>query len=223
MAVWAQIIPGASVIDGAIFTQDVGFQGHAVGIDNYTPYYLYLKDADAYIAPYWVGVIRVLSHATDYAYVKVASPFGAQAPVGPSYFIHLTWTDSREIQQTPGNSIAGSIGSPPVVVTGTELIQYDSNVITVGLTRIAIPIQYTTDRRAVLLQSSKYNDPAATIYIGGPNVTADDGAKGGIQLSPGMSYPMDLDFPAIPYAISDKASRPYDSTPGQRLIIAEAR
>lgn len=223
MAQWAQIIDGTLVHDGALFTQDVGFQAKAVGVDNYTPYYLYLKDADAFIAPYWVGVIRVLTHTTDYAYVKVQSPFGPQTPPPPNYFIHLTWTDSDQVQQTPGSSIAGSISSPPIITVEQALLQYDSNVITVALVPIAIPIVYVADRKAVLLQSSKWNNPAATIFIGGPLVTADDGNKGGIQLSPGMSYPMDLSETAIPYAITDIAFRSFDSLAGQRLIIAEAR
>src|SRR5665647_874871 len=122
MGAWSQIIPGAQVLDGAIFTQDVGFQSHAVLIDNYTAYYLYLKDADSFIAPFWVGAIRILSHTTDYAYVTVASPFGAQGvPTDPSYFIHLVWVDSKEVQSTPGSSIGGTGGgAPPVDVNVTN-------------------------------------------------------------------------------------------------------
>ena len=219
MSAWAQIIPGAQVLDGAIFTKDVGFQAHAVEIDNYTPYYLYLKDADAYIAPFWVGAIRVLSHTTDYAYVEVASPFGPQGiPIGTSYMIHLIWVDSKEVQSSPGTSLGGigvSGGPVPPVnvnVTGGPVTvnvtgaSFDQDFLTTILdvpvspaAPIIIPTGILTLRKALMLQSSVLND--RLIYVGGPTVTADEASTGGAQLGPGQSFPIDTSI-AIPYIIS---------------------
>src|ERR1035437_5138090 len=233
MGAWSQIIPGAQVLDGAIFTQDVGFQAHAVLIDNYTPYYLYLKDADSYIAPFWVGAIRVLSHTTDYAYVTVASPFGPQGvPSGTSYMIHLIWVDSKEVQSTPGSSIGGTGGGAPPVnvnvtggpvtvnVVGSSFDQdFLTTVISVPVSPAApllIPTSILTLRKALMLQSSILNDQL--IYVGGPTVTADEASTGGAQLGPGQSFPIDTSV-AVPYILT-VANRATGLT--QKIIVIEA-
>jgi hypothetical protein len=223
MGQWSQIIPGAQVIDGAYFTQDVGFQARAVGIDNYTPYYLYLKDADSYIAPFWTGAIRVLTHTTDYAYVQVASPFGPQAPVGVSYLVHLVWTDSPEVQQTPGSSIAGSSSPAPPVIVNVTGSSFDLDFLTTVLDvpvspapPIIIPTSILASRKALMLQSSLLNDQL--IYVGGSNVTPDEAVHGGAQLGPGQSFPIDSSL-AIPYVICNGLRATGLS---QKLIVIEA-
>jgi hypothetical protein len=224
MAQWAQVIPGAQVIDGAIFTQDVGFQARAVGIDNYTPYYLYLKDADAYIAPFWVGAIRALTHTTDWAYVTVSSPFGPQGvPPGISSFIHLTWTDSPEVQQSPGSSIAGTGGGGPPVIVNVIDGSFDQDFLTTVIdvpvapaSPIIIPTSILTSRKALMLQSSLLND--RLIFVGGPTVTADETSTGGAQLGPGQSFPIDTSV-AVPYIISASLRV---SGLNQKCIVIEA-
>lgn len=219
MAQWAQIIEGSQVVDGVSFSQQVGFQAKAVGIDNYTPYYIYLKDADSWIAPYWAGAIRVLIHTTDWAYVSVSSPFGAQGvPAGVSSFIHLVWTDNPNVQQTPGASIGGS--SAAVGVFGEpfnkELLTTILDVPVTGNPALMIPASILAFRRGLMLQSAILNDQI--IYVGGSLVTADESATGGAQMTPGSSFPIDSSL-AIPYVITP-ADR-VDTTP-QRIIIIEA-
>lgn len=222
MAQWTQIIEGVNVVDLASFSQDVGFQPKSVGVDNYTPYYLYFKDSDSYIAPYWVGAIRSLIHTTDYGYCQVKSPFGAQGvPPGTNSFIHLIWTDV-EVPSTPGTSIAGAGGSavPPSTVTVEPFdLEFKTTVIDVPVSPAApaqVPTSALTLRRGMMLQSSPLNDQI--IYLGGPTVTADEAVTGGAQLWPGQSIPIDTSL-AIPYVlcIANRAS-----TLAQKLIVIEA-
>ncbi len=222
MAVWTQTIPGAAVIDGALFSQDIGFKASAVGVDNYTPYYLYFKDSGSYIAPYWIGAIRSLIHTTDYAYCSVASPFGAQGiPIGVSSFINLVWTDSDQVQQTPGTYIGGT-GSPvpAMTVIGTPFDkQFLTTVINVPVSPaspLLIPSAILTLRRGLMLQSSLLNDQL--IYVGGSTVTANEASTGGAQLGPGQSFPIDTSL-AIPYVITTALRT---SGLSQKIIVIEA-
>jgi hypothetical protein len=106
-----------------LVSQLVGFAKPllSVGIDNYTPYWIYLRDADSYIPPYWVGAIRSLVHTSQYAYAEVKDPFGAPAVpniVDPAYFAHFVWTDTAE-GYASGSAIGGvaNTPTPPIVVT----------------------------------------------------------------------------------------------------------
>lgn len=221
MAQWSQVIPGASVVDQALFSTQVGFNAKSVLIDNYTPYYLYFKDADSYISPYWIGAVRNLIHTTDWAYCQVVSPFGAQGtPVGVNQFIHLVWTDA-DVGASPGLSITGSSPVvPSVYVEETPFsLLLKTTVLDVPISpaaAIVIPTTALTNRRALMLQSSTLNDQL--IYVGGSGVTADETSTGGAQVSPGQSFPIDTAI-AMPYVISAAGRL---SGGNQKIIVIEA-
>lgn len=108
---------------GITYTGDIGFEAHAVIVDNYTGYWLYFPDGDAYVAPYYIGVVIPLAHSTTHAAFILKSPFtgtAPQSPTGVSYFVHHVWVDA------PLGANAGSLvniggGGPtppqPVIVT----------------------------------------------------------------------------------------------------------
>jgi hypothetical protein len=199
---------------GFVVNQDIGFQARAVAIDNYTAYYIFLRDAQAFIAPYWVGAIRVLLHTTTRAYAELLSPFTTepQVPTDPSFFARFIWTDATDAPFTPGQSIYGGSGTPPIVVIGGGFVtEFLSTVVTVGVAAVVLPATPLANRKSMLVQAAQ--DNTAVIYIGGSTVTADQAATGGIQLNPGQSMPIDTTATAIPYAISTAAA--------QKLIVLE--
>ena len=123
MASFHQTVPVASLANTGILpiiSQNVGFKARSVIIDNYTAYYLYLRDADSYIAPYFTGAIRPLEHTTDFAYLAIQSPFEAeQSPTDTSFFVHAIWVDA-DLGYNAGSQVIGIGGSnapPPLPVT----------------------------------------------------------------------------------------------------------
>lgn len=112
-----------NVPPGQAYSKDVGFDALAVIVDNYTGYWLYFPDADAYVAPYYIGVILNLDHATTRGAFILKSPFtgtAPQSPTGTSYFVHLVWSQ-LPLGASSGSlfNAAGSGPTPPqpVVVT----------------------------------------------------------------------------------------------------------
>lgn len=198
-----------------IVSQNVGFQAKAVAVDNYSAYYIYLKDADSYIPPFWGGAVRVLYHTTDFAYAELSSPFGdPQLPSDPSFFCEFTWTDA-DSPFTPGGSIAGtSAVIPPLFVLDVFQVAFETTVVplTAG---IAIPIPATpfAARTSLMLQAPASN--TSVIYLGGPAVTANEAITGGVQLFPGQSLPIEAAFGAVPWVVS-----PIN---GQHVIVLEGK
>ena len=197
--------------------KNIGFQAQSVVIDNYTTWWLYLKEPDIHIPPYWIGVVRNLAHQTDWAYAEWHSPFtDIQQPAGiESYFAHFIWTD--EILVPAGGSLLQGFTFTPggVIAPGSFVNLPDTSVLVVPVSPaapIALPAIPLTGRRALMLQASELNTDY--IYIGGPNVTTNRtaGGKGGISLAPQQTYPIDSNG-AISYAIAKIA--------GQVVIVQE--
>lgn len=197
--------------------KNIGFQSHSVIVDNYTTWWLWLKDPDVYIPPYWVGVIRNLEHQTDYAYAQWQSPFANPQPANglQSFFAHFTWT-SEVLTPAGGNLLDGFSFSPGgVLIPGSFVSLPDTTVLAVPVgpsAPVALPAVPLLGRRGLMFQASELNTDY--IYVGGPNVTGArvPGGHGGISLAPQQTYPIDTDG-AISYAIAN--------TSGQIIIIQE--
>jgi hypothetical protein len=196
--------------------KNIGFQAQSVFIDNYTTWWLYLKDADIYIPPYWIGVVRNLHHATDWAYAEWRSPFlDLQQPAGiSSFFAHFVWTNEILIP-AGGNLLQGFSFSTGGVITGQSFVNLpDTSVIQVPIVApaVALPAIPLVRRRAIMIQAAETNTDY--VYIGGPNVTTsrNPAALGGISLAPQQVYPIDTNG-AISYAIATVA--------GQIVIVQE--
>ena len=208
--------PSGTVNNGQIaLATGIGFPPKSLIVDNYTPYWLFIPQCNSYVGPWVVGAVKPLLHMTDQVTVIYQSPFtSSQTPTDIGFFTEFGWTEAV-LAPAPGSIIAvNSQNQISNTSDATPLLDYACNVMTVTGTATLIPSTIVA-RRAVLIQSSKFNNPAGTIYIGDAAVTANDNAHGGIQLSPGMSYPMDVKETFDVYAITD--------LPNQKLIVAEAK
>lgn len=128
MARWVELVtvPTDPIPDGKIaFSKDVGFQAKSIAIDNLTGYWLYLPEAQSFIPPWWIGVVRNPVHSTDYSYVQWKSPFGGAqtTPIpgigaNPGFTILLT---DYYVPYNSGSLLPGAPGSGPgplpVIVT----------------------------------------------------------------------------------------------------------
>jgi len=95
------------------FSGNIGFNARTVLVDNYTAYWLYFPDADAYVPPFYGGVVLSLIHTTDFGRFSIQSPFvNPQVPVATSYFVHTVWTDGV-LSPSPGVLIEAPGGGPP--------------------------------------------------------------------------------------------------------------
>lgn len=124
MAQWNSTIPlttGAPVIP-VILDQNVGFQARSVLVDNYTAYWLYIRTADSFIPPYWIGAILQLTHQTDWVYIELKTPFGvdqiANPPTGPSYLVRSIWSDEQNVVAGSGLPGAGNLVTGGVAGAG---------------------------------------------------------------------------------------------------------
>ncbi len=193
-----------AVGDSRLSSMSPGFPIRGIRIDNYSGSWLTIRAGPYtyYLAPY---VFNWQTQLTPSA-INVTVEYSA-AP-NPSLPVSTTEGQPARVDLFE-DLVLPFPGVPFLTFTGantedTGLIAYDANVLTVGTVAIAIPTVYPGTRRALLLQSALTNTD--TIYIGGPTVTADTGPKGGIEMIPGASYPMDITSLAIPYAISNTAS-----------------
>jgi len=181
-----------------IDAKNIGFQASKVYIDNYTSYYFYLRDALAYIPPWWLGAVWKLYHTTDWAYVDLKSPFSAtQSPTDPSYFLRLVWTDEEEVPLSQGSSSLGTsisvnIGPPPISVTVNSkagIVPVTQYTVACSSTRADL-VPAVRDFSSIMI----YNDGSKTAYIG---EYATVSASTGIPLAAGAYYVYDLDSTAI--------------------------
>lgn len=103
--------PSGLVPNGNIaIAKGVGFQPQSVLIDNYTAYWLYIPDANSYIAPFYTGTVKPLRHSTDYVQIQYKSPFTVtQNPTDVSYFVYAVWTDAV-VAPAPGVASSVSTG-----------------------------------------------------------------------------------------------------------------
>lgn len=133
MARWVQQVPVPSdpIPDGAIaVSMNVGFDALSIAIDNLTGYWVYLPEAQAYVPPWWVGVVRNPVHSTNYGYVQWKSPFGGPQTITTSgavnnpgltvmftdYFVPYNSGSLIPTQSTSGSGVA----PPPILVTVTN-------------------------------------------------------------------------------------------------------
>ncbi len=198
-----------------IIATNVGFQAHAVAIDNYSAYYLYIKDALSFIPPFWGGAVRILFHTTDQAYAELESPFGdPQTPGDPSYFVDFTWTDAAA-PFNAGGSIAGVTNNVLLNVLDDFRLEFLSTIVTLTSFPLPLPATPMPGRTSLMLQAPYSN--SGIIYVGGSNVTADQAPTGGVQIYPGQSMPIEAGFGAVPYGIQDPLIGP------QQIIVLEGK
>lgn len=215
MATWTENIDTPVVPSGIAVSKNIGFQAHSVIIDNFTTYWLYLKDADVYVPPYWIGVIRNLLHATDYAIAEWKSPFTTtQTPAGiESFFAHFVWV-SDVLPPAGGSLLDGFTFNDSGVLIGSSFVNLpDTSVLAVPtLSPIVIPTTPLANRRALMIQAAESNTDY--IYVGGPNVSTSRvaGSFGGVSLAPQQTYPVDTNGAPL-YVIANIA--------GQIVIVQE--
>jgi hypothetical protein len=215
-----------------LVSQPVGFAKPlaAVSIDNYTPYWIYLRDSDSYVPPYWTGAVRPLVHTSQYAYAEVKNPFtGDQSPnlIDASYFMHFVWTDVPQGFQG-GSSISavtmGGGGVPPSTTTITGftsvIISNSCNLFYATPTPIILELP---QRKAVIIQAPITN--RYPVFVGGADVSGYNATGNtGIMLLPGESLPMMLTEDVQIYATwtdGTQSSHYPSPTPAPILVILE--
>ncbi len=159
---WNKIIDLSSAATTDLISENVGFQATGVKVDNYSCYWIYFKDADSYVPPFWAGTILLLRHTTDIQYASLWSPAdpgqGTQVFTTPSFFLHLEWTNATDISFAPGQSVAPSVPSLPVHVIVDNFppsIPQDVNVLndTLDVNIIGIPTVNVGNLQRVAVQN----------------------------------------------------------------------
>lgn len=107
---WHQI--SIDLVPYTEYRKNIGFQAHTVVIDNYTPVWIYVPDANQYVPPYTAGFQVPLFHTTDYGYVTWVAPPGVPnpTPVGDTK-AHITWV-AVNLGYSAGYSVTPQSVSP---------------------------------------------------------------------------------------------------------------
>lgn len=119
----------APIIPTRPYTKPIGFTATAVYVDNYTAYWLFFKDAQRFVPPYYVGVCLLLITSTGNEYVEVKSPYTpTQSPTDPSYSVNLKWTDNASIFN-PGVDISAQATNIVASLAGIQagITQIEAN------------------------------------------------------------------------------------------------
>lgn len=206
-------LPNA-VANDLIISENVGFVPLAVAIDNYTAYWIYFPDADAFVPPFWGGVVLGLNHANS-ARAQLLSPLAnPQAPVDPSYRLHTVWSDTPS-PFSGGSALAGGPSTPSITVIDDFTFVFLSTIVNLTGVPQPLPAISMPNRTSLMLQAPYSNN--ALVYIGGINVTPDQTATGGVQIYPGQSIPIEAGATAIVYGVQDPLQ------PVQQIIVMEGR
>lgn len=142
MARWDQSIavPSTPIADGTYaLSKNIGFPALSIAIDNLTGYWLYIPAANAFIPPWWTGVVVNPVHTTDYAYLQWKSPFGGSqstsTPNLPDVAVNVVLVDYY-IPAAPG-SLGGGV---PVTTENPSTPAYSATGMVITNLGVLTPI-----------------------------------------------------------------------------------
>lgn len=113
-----------SIPPGQNLSQDIGFAPLTAIVNNFSPYWIFVRDGGTYVPPWTTGAIIPLYHAQG-AYITWESPFGGQVVgVVSGYQANLIFTNEK-LSASGGTPVTPQVAYLQAWTAGVSIIGTD--------------------------------------------------------------------------------------------------